>query len=88
MTQKCPRFGIIIDSMSLSKQQYKQFYDTVGSEIGWDFSKLKVTTEGEDWELYAEVQKISKRSDLLLDIGTGGGEMSSPRYNTHRHKVE
>lgn len=58
----------------LSKSQYKQFYDTVSGQIGWDFSSLQITTEGEGWELYEEVQYIAEPTHFLLDIGTGGGE--------------
>ncbi|PIQ73594.1 SAM-dependent methyltransferase [Candidatus Roizmanbacteria bacterium CG11_big_fil_rev_8_21_14_0_20_36_8] len=60
--------------MSLTKQQFKEFYDKVGSKIGWDFSKVKHTSEGVKWELYDEVIKKCKKTDILLDIGTGGGE--------------
>lgn len=53
---------------------YKQFYNEVGRMNGWDFSRLKVTEEGVKWDFYNEVIGLSKPSDLLLDIGTGGGE--------------
>ncbi|MBP1992251.1 class I SAM-dependent methyltransferase [Paenibacillus eucommiae] len=53
---------------------YKNFYDTVGKMNGWDFSKVKCHTEGTAWNFYDEVVQSCKRSDLLLDIGTGGGE--------------
>lgn len=53
---------------------YKQFYDKVGKMNGWDFSKVKCRSEGLKWDLYHEVMKNCKKSDLLLDIGTGGGE--------------
>ncbi len=60
--------------MTYTKQQYKKFFDKVGSRIGWDFSKCKYTATGVKWELYQEVVKKSQPDDLLLDIGTGGGE--------------
>jgi len=60
--------------MSLTKQEFKEFYDKVGSEIGWDFSQVKYTSEGVGWEFYDEVVKRSSKTDKLLDIGTGGGE--------------
>ncbi|TMV52243.1 class I SAM-dependent methyltransferase [Paenibacillus mesophilus] len=53
---------------------YKQFYDKVGQRNGWDFSKLNVITEGALWEFEQEVAARCTKSDLLLDIGTGGGE--------------
>ncbi|NEN86902.1 class I SAM-dependent methyltransferase [Paenibacillus elgii] len=53
---------------------YKQFYDKVGKTNGWDFSNVKCISEGIKWDFYSEVTKACKKSDLLLDIGTGGGE--------------
>ncbi|WP_339208647.1 class I SAM-dependent methyltransferase [Paenibacillus sp. FSL K6-3182] len=54
--------------------EYKQFYDQVGKINGWDFSKVKSVSEGIAWDFYEEVIQYCKKSDLLLDIGTGGGE--------------
>lgn len=53
---------------------YKEFYDQVGKLNGWDFSNVKCISEGLKWDLYREVMKICRKSDILLDIGTGGGE--------------
>ncbi|MBY0595844.1 class I SAM-dependent methyltransferase [Bacillus bingmayongensis] len=58
----------------MNELDYKKFYDKVGRLIGWDFSKLKYETEGALWEFYEEVIERCKPSDVLLDIGTGGGE--------------
>ncbi|TCZ72150.1 class I SAM-dependent methyltransferase [Paenibacillus albiflavus] len=54
--------------------EYKEFYDRVGKINGWDFSNVKCVSEGTKWDLYHEVTKTCKKSDILLDIGTGGGE--------------
>ncbi|GAB6989149.1 class I SAM-dependent methyltransferase [Paenibacillus pini] len=53
---------------------YKKFYDEVGLLNGWDFSKVKARSEGVKWQFYNEVTKRCRKSDRLLDIGTGGGE--------------
>ncbi|MEI4803857.1 class I SAM-dependent methyltransferase [Bacillus sp. FJAT-51639] len=58
----------------MNELDYKNFYDTVGRLNGWDFSKLKYVTEGATWDFYEEVIGRCKPSDVLLDIGTGGGE--------------
>ncbi|MDQ0207529.1 class I SAM-dependent methyltransferase [Alkalicoccobacillus murimartini] len=50
------------------------FYNKVGKINGWDFSHLQVSTEGVKWNFYEEVKKRSLQSDVLLDLGTGGGE--------------
>ena len=52
----------------------KEFYDKIGSIIGWDFSNVKCTSEGVKWNFYEEVTKRANPKDILLDIGTGGGE--------------
>ncbi|WP_273853103.1 class I SAM-dependent methyltransferase [Guptibacillus spartinae] len=53
---------------------YEEFYDKVGKINGWDFSNLQLTSEGAKWEFYEEVLKKVNDTDILLDIGTGGGE--------------
>ncbi|MFD2614997.1 class I SAM-dependent methyltransferase [Paenibacillus gansuensis] len=58
----------------MNSTDYKNFYNKVGKINGWDFSKLKTTSEGERWNFFQEVAKRCRKSDLLLDIGTGGGE--------------
>lgn len=58
----------------MNELEYKNFYDKVGKINGWDFSKLKFTSEGIKWDFYEEVIKRCKSTDILLDIGTGGGE--------------
>ncbi|SES18567.1 Methyltransferase domain-containing protein [Gracilibacillus ureilyticus] len=58
----------------MSEFDYKNFYEKVGNINGWDFSNIKSISEGVKWELYDEVIKRCKKTDILLDIGTGGGE--------------
>lgn len=58
----------------MNQEQYRSFYDQVGVLNGWDFSSVKLAAEGVQWEFYNEVIQRCGRSDLLLDIGTGGGE--------------
>lgn len=60
--------------MDANKQNLADFYNRVGAEIGWDFSRLKCTSEGETWDFYEEVKKLCRPNYKLLDIGTGGGE--------------
>ncbi|URN96256.1 MAG: class I SAM-dependent methyltransferase [Candidatus Pristimantibacillus lignocellulolyticus] len=58
----------------MNELEYNNFYDKVGKIIGWDFSELQVTSEGIGWNFYEEVIRRSKGTDVLLDLGTGGGE--------------
>ena len=50
------------------------FYDKVGKMIGWDFSQVQCKTEGVILDFHEEILRRSKSTDVLLDIGTGGGE--------------
>lgn len=58
----------------MNLNEYKAFYDKVGRANGWDFSRVKCMVEGNDWDIYQEVKRTCGKMDLLLDIGTGGGE--------------
>ncbi|MBD3919528.1 class I SAM-dependent methyltransferase [Paenibacillus sp. PR3] len=58
----------------MNQTQYKQFYEQVGRLNGWNFSHVKCTTKGVLWDFYGEVAARCGPSDILLDIGTGGGE--------------
>ncbi|BBH23195.1 methyltransferase [Paenibacillus baekrokdamisoli] len=58
----------------MNEMEYKDFYNRVGERNGWDFSKVKCRVLGEAADLYKEVRKVCSRFNLLLDIGTGGGE--------------
>ncbi|EGA91063.1 Methyltransferase type 11 [Planococcus donghaensis MPA1U2] len=58
----------------MDKCDYKKFYETVGNLNGWDFSKLQVQSDEPKWDFYDEVKRRAKTTDILLDIGTGGGE--------------
>lgn len=58
----------------MNELEYKNFYDRVGEINGWDFSKIKSASVGVQWNFYEEVKQVCKPNDILLDIGTGGGE--------------
>ncbi|KAB8126113.1 class I SAM-dependent methyltransferase [Gracilibacillus oryzae] len=58
----------------MRKFDYENFYDKVGKANGWDFSSIKSYSEGVQWDFYEEVLKRGENTDVLLDIGTGGGE--------------
>ncbi|WP_339304008.1 class I SAM-dependent methyltransferase [Paenibacillus sp. FSL R5-0519] len=53
---------------------YADFYERVGRTNGWNFSSMNVVSENIGWNFYEEVVRRTRSSDLLLDIGTGGGE--------------
>ncbi|MBS3679839.1 class I SAM-dependent methyltransferase [Ornithinibacillus massiliensis] len=53
---------------------YENLYDKVGKINGWDFSNIKSLTDGVNWNFYEEVIKRCNKTDVLLDIGSGGAE--------------
>ncbi|GAB2564891.1 methyltransferase domain-containing protein [Gracilibacillus alcaliphilus] len=58
----------------MKETDYESFYNKMGEINGWDFSNLSAISEGVSWNFYDEVRKRAKVNDILLDIGTGGGE--------------
>lgn len=58
----------------MNKLDYETFYNKVGKLNGWDFSNLEIISEGIKCNFYEEVTSRCKNTDVLLDIGTGGGE--------------
>jgi len=58
----------------MKSKNYERFYDQIGKLNGWDFSDVKCVSEGVKRDFWKEAAKVCKPSDLLLDIGTGGGE--------------
>lgn len=58
-----------------SAENEKEFYDKIGSLIGWDFSMLKYELiDNSDFQYFDEINKKVTDESILLDIGTGGGE--------------
>ncbi|MCH4827582.1 class I SAM-dependent methyltransferase [Planococcus halocryophilus] len=58
----------------MNEIEYRKFYENVGNLNGWDFSQLQVVVDEPKWDFYDEVKKRSRKTTVLLDIGTGGGE--------------
>lgn len=53
----------------------KNFYNKIGSLIGWDFSKLKYELiDNSIFQYFNEINDKITEQTILLDIGTGGGE--------------
>jgi SAM-dependent methyltransferase len=60
---------------TLTLNELKDIYQAVGEREGWDFSKLKREKEPLPWDYEDILKKYLKKSDRVLDIGTGGGEL-------------
>ena len=60
---------------ALTLKELKDIYKAVGEREGWNFSKLKREKEPLPWDYEDILKKCLKSSDIVLDIGTGGGEL-------------
>lgn len=61
--------------MNNNRKSEKEFYDKIGSLIGWDFSKLKYELiDNSSFQYFDEINSQITEQSILLDIGTGGGE--------------
>ena len=58
----------------------KEFYESVGKRIGWDFSKLesRVSVKNQKWDFMSIVRQYVNNNFILLDLGTGSGEKILP----------
>ncbi len=61
------------------KQQYTQpeleeILSKTAQRSGWDFSVMKTIRQPVPWDYIEVAKKYIKKSDYVLDIGTGGGE--------------
>ena len=65
----------------MNASDYKALYEQIGELSGWDFSRVNCVTEGRGPDFYEEVRKTCRKTDLLLDIGTRGGEKVLPLAN-------
>lgn len=56
---------------------YKKLYNRVGSVIGWDFSQIdsRMKSYGKKWNFTRILRDYVNKKTVLLDLGTGGGEM-------------
>lgn len=66
----------------MNELKYKTFFEEVEELEGWDFSSIKCSVEGKAWNFYEEACKHIKKTDVLLDVGTGGGEKLLTIANT------
>jgi len=60
--------------MKPTVDQLRELYYKADQLSGWDFSDLSYVVEGKLWDFSTEFNKRVRSSDVVLDIGTGGGE--------------
>jgi S-adenosylmethionine:diacylglycerol 3-amino-3-carboxypropyl transferase len=67
--------------------QWKKEYETRFS--GWDFSHLKNRwiDENPPWDYKELARQFVKKSEAILDIGTGGGEVLASLTPFPRHAI-
>lgn len=57
-----------------TEQELQAIADEVGERRGWDFSRMSVERAPVTWEYLDVVSSFLRPTDVVLDIGTGGGE--------------
>jgi ubiquinone/menaquinone biosynthesis C-methylase UbiE len=61
--------------MELTPERLRQISDSVGVRVGWDFSRMRVRRAPVPWDYADVVRQFLAKSDHVLDVGTGGGEL-------------
>lgn len=57
-----------------SEHELQAIADEVGERRGWDFTRMSVERAPVTWEYLDIVSAFLQPTDVVLDIGTGGGE--------------
>lgn len=60
---------------SYSQRELDEIRDGISARRGWDFSAMNVSRQPVPWDYPGVVPGYLRRSDAVLDIGAGGGEM-------------
>lgn len=58
----------------LTLRDLRQIEETVAPRRGWDFSRMETKREPVPWDYMELVPRYLKPDDVVLDVGTGGGE--------------
>jgi len=61
--------------MEITLEQLKQVSDSVGERTGWDFSRMSVERAPVPWIYFDVARQFLTETDIVLDVGTGGGEL-------------
>ncbi len=57
-----------------TQQELDEIMSRLENRNGWDFSRMKDLRQPVPWDYIEIVKKYTRPSDVVLDIGTGGGE--------------
>lgn len=57
-----------------TEKELQVIADDVGERSGWDFSRMTTEREPVPWDYLEIVSNFLRLTDVVLDIGTGGGE--------------
>ncbi len=59
---------------TFSLEELRDLAATVGDRSGWDFSRMRTARGPVPWDYLEVVLRYLTESDVVLDVGTGGGE--------------
>ena len=57
-----------------SVEELQRVSDEVGERSGWDFSRMSTERDVVPWDFGTLVASYLRPQDVVLDVGTGGGE--------------
>ncbi len=73
-----------MDVRTYTVDELQAIADDVGERSGWDFSRMITEREPVPWDYVEVVSTFLRPTDVVLDIGTGGGErLLSLSHNYH-----
>jgi SAM-dependent methyltransferase len=70
-----------------TEQELQAIADEIGERHGWDFSRMSVERAPVTWEYLDIVSAFLQPTDVVLDIGTGGGERLLSLADRYRRAV-
>ncbi|MBA2467891.1 MAG: class I SAM-dependent methyltransferase [Chloroflexia bacterium] len=70
-----------------TEKELQVIADEVGERQGWDFSRMSTEREPVPWDYIDVVSRFLRPTDMVLDVGTGGGERLLSLADRYRRAV-
>lgn len=63
-----------MEPRTYTEHELQVIADNVGERSGWDFSRMATERDSVPWDFVQVVKNFLRPADIVLDVGTGGGE--------------